>query len=73
MEGDEENKWTVAEYRMFRPTVLHIEYPDYDNKTFKEAATPAQLREALRRGQKAKTLYDESITCVRLRQEPSHK
>ena len=73
MEGDEEKKWTVAEYTMALPTVLHIEYPYYDNKTFNGATTPTQLREALSRGYRAKTLFDDSLTCVRIRPRASQE
>ena len=70
---DKEKWWTVAQYTLYRPTILHVEYPKYDNETLKGVATPAQRRDALRRGYKAKTLFDESFTCVRVMKEGSQK
>ena len=65
-EDEESRKWTLAQYTMYRPTVLYVEYPHYDNKAFNDATTSAQKRDALRRGYKAKTLFQDSFTCVRI-------
>lgn len=72
-DGEDSRKWTVAQYSLYRPTVLYVEYPKYDNETFKQAMTPAQRRDAFRRGYKAKTLFEDSFTCVRIREESSQK
>ncbi len=70
MEGDDE--WTVAQYSLYRPGVLHVEYPQYGTHTFK-GATPTQRRDALRRALKTKTLFDDSFTCVRIPGTASQK
>jgi hypothetical protein len=72
-DGDESRKWTLARYALYQPTVLHVEYPKYDNATFMQATTPAERRGALRRGYKAKSLFDDSFTCVRIVEEASQK
>jgi hypothetical protein len=65
--------WTVARYTLYRPAVLHVEYPKYDNDTFKDLKTPGQRSDALRRAYKAGTLFEDSFTCVRIRGEESPK
>lgn len=64
-EGEDDKAWTLAQYTLFRPTVLHVEYPKYNSDVLKNASTPTQRRDALRRGLRAKTLFDESFTCIR--------
>jgi hypothetical protein len=64
-EGAEGKAWTLAQYTLFRPTVLHVEYPKYNSEMLKNVSTPTQRRDALRRSLKAKTLFDESFTCIR--------
>ena len=73
VDGEDAKKWTVAQYALYRPTLLYVEYPKYDNDTFTHATTPAQRRDALRRGYKAKTLFEDGFTCLRLSEEASHK
>lgn len=67
-------KERVAEFgRYLLAAILHVEYPKYDSKNVKNATTPAQRRDVLRRGYKAKTLFEDSFTCVRIGEEGSQK
>jgi hypothetical protein len=59
-------KWTLAQYALYKPTVLHLEFAT--NEPFRAAADHAQRVEVLRKELTNKQLFEDYCTCIRVRQ-----
>ena len=59
-------KWTLAQYALYKPTVLHLEFAR--DEPFRAAVDHAQRVAVLRKELTNKQLFEDYCTCVRATQ-----